>query len=123
MDGTSPASKKSAAAIDRRKWSEEERQRIVQASFKSGMTVDAVARMYGVHKSQIYDWRKQHRLAMQEDKAAELLPVHVTESVPIAAPEVKPDCNVVIEARSARVTISGCMDVSIIRTVLDCLAQ
>ncbi len=95
----------------------------MQASLKSGTTVGAVARLYGVHKSQIYDWRKQHRLAMQEDKAAELLPVHVTESVPIAAPEAKPDCSVLIEARSARVTISGCIDASVVRTVLDCLAQ
>jgi transposase len=123
MDGSTPTSKKSAAAMDRRKWSEEERQRIVQASLKSGMTVEAVARLYGVHKSQIYDWRKQHRLAMQEDKAAELLSVHVTECVAMAAPELKPDCSVVIEARGARVTIGGCIDAALIRTVLDCLAQ
>jgi hypothetical protein len=38
-------------------------------------------------------------------------------------PEPKPDAGVVIEARGARVTISGGMDVAVIRMVLDCVAQ
>jgi transposase-like protein len=37
--------------VARRKWSLEDRQRIVQASMKSGATVSAVAKVYGVHPS------------------------------------------------------------------------
>jgi transposase-like protein len=37
---------------------------------KAGTTVDAVARLYGVHASQIYDWRKQHRQKMKQRSTA-----------------------------------------------------
>jgi transposase len=107
----------------RRKWSVEERLRIVQASLKKGTTVDAVAKVYGVHASQLYDWRKQHRQGLLKDKTAALVPVQVAEADLCAVPEPKQDGRVVIEARGARVTISGGMDIAIIRMVLDCLAQ
>jgi transposase len=124
MDGSTQSNTKSHAQVTtRRKWSVEDRHRIVQASLKSGTTVDAVARLYGVNASQLYDWRKQYRQAKQEGKAAALLPVQVVEPVPVPAPETKPDCSVVIEARSTRVTLSGRIDIALIRTVLDCLAQ
>jgi transposase-like protein len=45
----------------RRKWSVEERLRILQASIKAGITVDAMAKLYGVNASQICDWRKLYR--------------------------------------------------------------
>src|SRR5947209_14303860 len=120
---TQSGSKSQGAKSNRRTWSPEERERIVQASLKSGTTVDTVARLYGVNASQIYDWRKQCRQATQGSKAAALLPVHVAEPVQVNAAQIKQDCSVVIEAGSARITISGCIDAAIIRTVLDCLAQ
>ncbi len=42
-------------------WSGEERATIVRASLKKGVTVNAVAKLYGVNASQVYDWRKQAR--------------------------------------------------------------
>jgi transposase-like protein len=90
MDGSAQSSSKSEGVrAKRRKWSIVERQRIVQASLKAGTTVDAVARVYGVNASQIYDWRKQHRQRMQEGKPSVLLPVHVAECIPAAVPEAK----------------------------------
>lgn len=70
----------------------------VRASLKKGTTVDAVARIYGVNASQIYDWRKQARQAVQQAKAATLIPVQVRESAPAA--ESDQSCNVVIETGS-----------------------
>lgn len=121
MDGTAQSSSKpEAVKPKRRPWSEEERQRIVQASLKAGTTVDAVARVYGVHASQIYDWRKQHRQKMKADKRSVLVPVQVTES----APKTKQECNsVIIEARSVRVTVNGSIDAAVIATLLECLAK
>ena len=52
-----------------------------------------------------------------------MLPVQVAEASRCAVPEPKPEAGVVIEGRGARVTISGGMDVAVIRMVLDCLAQ
>lgn len=121
MDVSSQSSNSSQAIEPtRRKWSVEERLRIVQASLKKGTTVDTVAKVYGVHASQLYDWRKQHRQGLLKDKAAALIPVHVLEVDACAVPEPKQDGTVVI---GARVTISGGTDVAVIRIVLDCLAQ
>ena len=107
----------------RRKWSREDRQRIVQASLKGGTTVDAVAKVYGVHPSQIYDWRKQRRQEKQRSKAALLLPVQVAEAVQSGVAETKQPGGVVIEGRSTRVTLDGHIDAAVIRAVLECLVQ
>jgi transposase-like protein len=106
-----------------RKWSVEDRLCIVQASLKNGTTVNAVAKVYGVHPSQIYNWRKQYRGGKQRGKTARLLPVQVTEAAQSAAPETNQNCGVVIEARSARVTFNGCIDVAVVRAVLECLVR
>jgi transposase len=125
MEESAQSSSKSEVVKPRRRqWSEEERQRIVQASLKAGTTVEAVARVYGVHASQIYDWRRQHRQKMKADKHSVLVPVQVTESARVAASESKQECNsVVIEARSVRVTLNGGIDAAVIATVLECLAK
>jgi len=124
MDGTSQSSNSSQGIKTTRKWSVEDRLRMVQASLNKGTTVDAVAKVYGVHASQLYDWRKQHRQGLLRDKTAALVPVQVAEADACAVPEqLKQNGSVVIEARGARVTISGSTDVVVIRTVLDCLAQ
>ena len=124
MDASSQTSNGSQAAeAARRKWPVEDRLRMVQASLKKGTTVDAVAKVYGVHARQLYNWRKQHRQGLLGNEIAAMLPVQVAAASGCAVPEPKPDAGVVIEARGARVTISGGMDVAVIRMVLDCLAQ
>ncbi len=114
------SSKSEVVKPKRRQWSEEERQRIVQASLKAGTTVDRVARLYGVHASQIYDWRKQQRQRVKTEKRSVLVPVQVTES----APEAKQERNcVIIEARNVRVTLNGSIDATVMATVWECLAK
>jgi transposase-like protein len=123
MDGLVQSSPKSEAVRAKpRKWSAEERQRIVQASLQAGTSVEAVARIYGVNASQLYDWRKQHRQRVGKGKRSVLLPVHVAEGAAIVMPETKQECSVVIEARSVRVTMSGCIDAAVMCTVLERLA-
>jgi transposase len=124
MDASSQTGNGSQAAeAARRKWPVEDRLRMVQASLKKGTTVDAVAKVYGVHARQLYNWRKQYRQGLLGNEIAAMLPVQVAEASRCAVPEPKPDGGVVIEGRGARVTISGGMDVAVIRMVLDCLAQ
>ena len=89
---------------------------------KKGTTVNAVARLYGVQPWQIYDWRKKARLVARQTEAATLVPVQVTEPDQ-AATEPKQSCSVVIEAPSARITITGLIDAVVVRTVLECLAR
>ncbi len=121
----SPAaeSKSQSADTKRRTWSEEELDLIVRASLKKGTTVNAVAGLYGVQPWQIYDWRKKARQAAQQSKAATLLPVHVAEPDQADKPEAKQSCSVIIEAQSARITITGLIEAIVVRTVLECLAR
>jgi transposase len=107
----------------RRKWTAEERERIVRASLKKGTTVDAVARMYGVHASQIFEWHKQARQAAQQSKPAGLIPVQVAESMPSGEMQQKRSSSVVIETPGGRITLSDCIDTALLRTVLECLAR
>ena len=123
MNASKPAESKSQPADSkRRQWSEQERELIVRASLKKGTTVNAVARLYGVQPWQIYAWRKKARLVARQTKAATLVPVQVTEPDE-AETEPKQSCSVIIEAQSARITITGWIDAVVVGTVLECLAR
>ena len=41
----------------RRRWSEQDKARIVAESLKPGVIVAEVARRYGMHRNQLYGWR------------------------------------------------------------------
>src|SRR3569833_2695997 len=115
MNASAPSESKSQPGeTKRRQWSDEERDLIVRASLKKGTTVNAVARLYGVQPWQIYDWRKWARQAVQQSKAAFLVPVHVTEPDQADKTEPKKSCSVVIEARGSRITITGIVDARVV---------
>ena len=115
--------KAQAAGAGRRKWSLEERDAIVRASVKKGTTVNSVAQLYGVNPSQIYDWRKQARQEAQQKKPAALVPVHVADDAAEAGAGGKQSCSVVIEAQSARITITGRVDGAVVQMILECLVR
>ena len=124
MNASMPAeSKPQPGETKRRQWSDEDRELIVRASLKKGTTVNAVARLYGVQPWQIYDWRKKARQAATRSKAATLVPVQVTEPDQADTVEPKQSCSVVIEGQGKRITITGLIDVVVVRTVLECLAR
>jgi transposase len=60
----------------RRRWSDEDKARIVAESLDPATTSSAVARRYGLHASQLFTWRQQ--LAAVR-KAPEFVPVVVAE--------------------------------------------
>jgi transposase-like protein len=95
----------------------------VRASLKKGVTVEAIAKLYGVNTSQIYDWRKQARQAAQRAKAASLLAVRVSETVLPDEIEPKPAGRVLIEVQATRVTITGPVEAGVLRTILECLVR
>lgn len=43
----------------RRKWSDAEKVRLVEAAFRPGIVVQDVARRFGVHERLLYRWRRQ----------------------------------------------------------------
>ena len=64
----------------RRRWSREEKERLIAASLEPGVTASEVARSAGIHVSQLFRWRKD--LCKRADASgAQLVPVEI-----IAAP-------------------------------------
>ena len=62
----------------RRRWSDQEKARIVAESLDPATTSSAVARRYGLHASQLFVWRQQ-LAASTALKASEFVPVVVAE--------------------------------------------
>jgi transposase len=64
----------------RRRWSVEEKLRIVEESYRPGVSVSAVARRHGVNANQLFTWRRlarEGRLGGPGGAAGDLVPVHV----------------------------------------------
>ncbi len=62
----------------RRRWTDEEKARIVAESLDPATTVSAVARRYGLHASQLFVWRQQ-LAAPAAREAPAFVPVLVAE--------------------------------------------
>jgi len=56
-----------------RRWSDEEKARIVAETLRPDAVAAVVARRYGIHPNQLYGWRRELRLAAE----AEFVPVAV----------------------------------------------
>ncbi len=64
----------------RRRWSYEEKSRIVAESLAPGVFVTEVANRYGLHPNQLYGWRKELRCAtaVGAEIANDFVPVEIT---------------------------------------------
>src|SRR3954462_11665664 len=73
----------------RRRWTDEEKARIVAESLDPATTASAVARRYGLHVSQLVTWRQQLQrstLTVETSGAPGFVPVLLAEdgAVPVA---------------------------------------
>src|SRR5215216_7317415 len=64
----------------RRRWSDEDKARIVAESLDPATTSSAVARRYGLHASQLFVWRQQ-LAAPAAREAPEFVPVVVSKDM------------------------------------------
>lgn len=74
----------------RRKWSTEEKRRIVAQTKVPGVSVPQVARRYDVNNNMIFKWVRDPRYNSEVEGAPEalnFLPVEVTPSLPAVEPE------------------------------------
>jgi transposase len=91
----------------RRRWSEEDRRRIVEAAFTPGAVVTEVARRYEISTALIYNWRKAARGAGGGVTFAPAVVVDAPER-PSMATESSASPAIVVElAQGARVTIGA----------------
>jgi transposase len=114
----------------RRRWSREEKEQIVAASFEPGATASEVARRAGIHTSQLFRWRKE--LCERTDVAEQrLVPVEIAPAmiVEAAAPEQRPPLRrrrkaglIEIELKDGRrLRVDREVDAEALRRVLDVL--
>ena len=85
----------------RRRWSDEEKRRLVAEAFAPGAVVAHVARLHDVAESCLYGWRKRFGRAPGELVADQprLIPVLVDAAppaMPASVPEPPPPCHAVL---------------------------
>jgi transposase len=114
----------------RRRWSEEDKRRLVAETLAVGGTVHGVARRYGVNTSQLFTWRKQLRAEADRPVPTAAVPGFAAVTiVPAALPAPAADAvspgtpassgSIEIELpQGERMRISGMVDPTTIATVL-----
>jgi transposase len=71
----------------RRRWSSEEKARVVAESLAPNAVASAVARRHGIHPNQLYGWRRDLRLAAMP--LPDFVPVSLTAESRIPRPAVE----------------------------------
>ncbi len=75
----------------RRRWSAEEKARIVAESYAGAGTVCDVARRHGLAPTQLFTWRREARLPTEPPSASMFAPVLVEgPALPVASPPPEP---------------------------------
>jgi len=100
-----------ASSRGRRRWSREEKQRIVAESYESGASVSAVARRNDVNANLVFTWRRQDRdgqLGGDGDAPPVLMPVTITPAEPTPPPAAR-----VVSAGSRGPRRSGVIEIDL----------
>ena len=116
----------------RRRWSRDEKESLVAASFEPGVSVSEIARSAGIHVSQLFRWRKD--LCERVDAGpSQLVPVEIVPAaiVPaVEAPSSSPGRRrrksgiIEIELGGGRcVRVDRDVDIEALRRVLDALGS
>ena len=100
----------------RRRWSLEEKARIVAESLDPATTTSAVARRYGLHPSQLFVWR-QRLAAPVVREAPAFVPVVVAEDAAATSPE--PAGRIEIALGPAVVRVGADVDAAALCRVLE----
>ena len=106
----------------RRRWSEDQKGRIVAESFATGAVVSEVARRHQLSPQHLFAWRKaarSRRLALPEDAVALFVPVVSVPDGTGTGP--KASAAIVIELAGAVVRVEAGTDLSLLAGVLRAL--
>ena len=116
----------------RRRWSDEDKRRLVAETFGPGATVHGVARRHGVSPSQLFAWRKVYRVGAGIGRAVPtsgipgFAAVAITPATPPCVAEAVPAPSGLIEIELAggdRVRISGAPDPATVAAALRALVR
>ena len=114
----------------RRRWSEEDKRRLVAETIGPGATVHGIARRHGVSPSQLFAWRKLYRVGAGIERAVPVpgvpgfAAVEITPVTPPCVADAVPAPSGLIEIELAggdRVRISGAPDPAVVAATLRAL--
>jgi transposase len=77
-------------ALGRRRWSIDDRARILEETLAPGAVVSAVARRHGLRPQQVFTWRREARQRLEAEAPPAFVPAVVVVSDPASAREPKP---------------------------------
>jgi transposase len=111
----------------RRRWTIEEKQRIVLETLEAGISVPRVAQRYALNANQVFTWRREYREGRLKKvaEASGLLPVKVSDDrltgniqhevsrAPLGTME--------IQLPKGKLQITGRVDLLALRTAIECL--
>jgi transposase len=103
----------------RRRWSQEDKERLGAASLQPGANVSAVARQAGVHTSQLFRWRRQ--FCTRPEPAPVFAAVAIT-SEPVSPVIAHSAGMIEVEVAGARIRITGAADPATAAAVIGALA-
>jgi transposase len=111
----------------RRRWSEEDKRRLVAETLASGETVHGVARRRGVSPSQLFTWRKRFGAEIGRTPSARMpgfAAVEIAPPTPLPMADAVPAPSGLIEIElpdGGRVRLSGALDPATVTAALRAL--
>ena len=107
----------------RRRWSREDKERLVAACLEPGAVLSEIARSAGIHVSQLFRWRKE--LCQIEEPSTStsstLVPVIVSEAPASSQPRRKRSDVMIELGRGRRVRVDSDIDTEALGRILDCV--
>ena len=120
----------SKQGIKRRRWTIDEKQRIVLETLTAGASVPQVAQQYALNANLVFKWRKDYREGrLKNDAGTSLLPVKVSDErlvEPANVQDVIPRAalgTLEIKLAKGKLHITGRVDSLTLRTAIECLVQ
>jgi transposase len=100
----------------RRRWSEDEKRRIVQESWAAGASASAVAREHGISPSHLFQWRRSLRSSLPLD-----LGVAVSSPPPVISSVGRNGGIEIIVANGRRIIVQADADLGMLMRVVKAL--
>ena len=108
----------------RRRWSPEEKLRIVTESFSGPRLVSTIARRHGISPSLLFTWRRAFHVGASEPPEAKFVPALI---VPEALPDERQPSTVgrveIVARNGRRLIIDASLDVATIARLLDVMER
>ena len=112
----------------RRRWSLQDKLRIVEETLQPGVTVSEVARRHGLAPSVVFTWRRLAREGRLGETAGPVfMPVEITpvpaQAAPVASPARRTGLIEIVLSRGRRIRVDREVDAEALRRVLDALGE